>query len=61
MQLDRDYLPGAFYIDFASREDWERAIERRRSVLVRKQPRQQMGRVRSGLGWTGATRLAPSM
>ena len=41
MQLNRDYLPGAFYIDFASKEDYEKAIVRRGSVLVRRRPRSQ--------------------
>lgn len=38
MQLDMDYLPGAFYVSFASREAWEKAIARQRSVLVRSSP-----------------------
>ena len=38
MQLDMDYLPGAFYVSFASREAWEKAIARQRSALVRSSP-----------------------
>ena len=38
MQLDMDYLPGAFYVNFRSKEHWEKAIVRQRSVLVRSSP-----------------------